>query len=98
MSSNCSEPSNKSSKNRRNLITRVDQNLKVYLSAGHSPSKEHSRYTSPSDSLEWDREHLKSEIESEVGSLDIETKELLNETEQLKDRVLRETGEGLIES
>lgn len=86
--------SDKSTKNRKNLITRVDDNLKVYLSAGPSPTQENSFRSTP-DSLEWDRELVKSDS---LGSLDYETKELLNEIEQLKNRVLSETGDGLVES
>lgn len=80
-------------------MTRVDHNLKVYLNAaGSSPAGNQtiSRHSTP-DSLEWDRELIKSEIGS-IASLDYETKELLNEIEELKNRVLSETGDGLAES
>lgn len=100
--SNDSELSNKSTKNRRNLITRVDHNLKVHLGGnnslivdGSSNVSYHSglSHRSTPDSLEWDQhqDHLKSDVDS----LDFETKELLNEIELLKNRVLSETGSGL---
>jgi hypothetical protein len=52
-------------------------------------------HLSTPDSLEWDanEEQLKSENDS--LELDYETKELLYEIEQLKNRVLEETGDNL---
>lgn len=96
--SNSSELSNKSSKNRRNLIKRVDHNLKVHFGSNSLLMVDGSNqsvlsHRSTPDSLEWDQQqdHLKSEVDS----LDFETKELLNEIELLKNRVLSETGAGL---
>uniref|UniRef100_A0A336KSI0 CSON014732 protein n=1 Tax=Culicoides sonorensis TaxID=179676 RepID=A0A336KSI0_CULSO len=93
--SNYSGLSNKNVKNRENLIRRVDQNLKVHMNAQLSVSStarsgNSSRRSTP-DSLEWDIDN--EQVKSEVDSVDFETKELLNEIEQLKIRVLNETGE-----
>lgn len=99
--SNYSVLSNKSMKNRENLIRRVDQNLKVNLhtntnlsTVSIARSGNSSRRSTP-DSLEWDIDH--EQLKSEVDSVDFETKELLNEIEQLKNRVLSETGEVVLE-
>lgn len=99
--SNYSVISNKSMKNRENLIRRVDQNLKVTLHTNTNlsvvsnvRSGTSSRRSTP-DSLEWDIDH--EQLKSEVDSVDFETKELLNEIEQLKNRVLSETGEVVLE-
>lgn len=98
--SNYSILSNKSTKNRENLIKRVDQNLKVnlhsntnLLTTSIARSGNSSRRSTP-DSLEWDIDH--DQMKSEVDSVDFETKELLNEIEQLKNRVLSETGEATL--
>lgn len=98
--SNYSILSNKSTKNRENLIRRVDQNLKVNLHANTNLSTvsiarsgNSSRRSTP-DSLEWDIDH--DQLKSEVDSVDFETKELLNEIEQLKNRVLSETGDVML--
>lgn len=92
--SNYSVLSNKSTKNRENLIRRVDQNLKVNTHVPVARSGNSSRRSTPDpDSMEWDLDH---NLKSEVDSVDFETKELLNEIEQLKNRVLSETGEGIL--
>lgn len=87
-------------KNRENLIRRVDQNLKVNLNTNQNLSTTSiarsgvsSRRSTP-DSLEWEIDH--DQLKSEVDSVDFETKELLNEIEQLKNRVLSETGEATL--
>ena len=51
-------------------------------------------HISTPDSLEWDIDQ-EQEIKSEDDSLDHETRELLYEIEQLKNRVLSETGPNL---
>ncbi|XP_063701843.1 uncharacterized protein LOC134831933 [Culicoides brevitarsis] len=91
--SNYSALSNKSAKNRTNLIRRVDQNLKVNPNAISMARSGNSSRRSTPDSMEWDLDH--DQLKSEVDSVDLETKELLNEIEQLKNRVLSETGEGV---
>lgn len=87
-------------KNRHNLIKRVDQNLikinstfteqtthlNVVVSSNHSGLS----HRSTPDSLEWDIDQ--DQMKSEADSLDFDTKELLNEIEELKNRVLNETG------
>ncbi|XP_055546398.1 uncharacterized protein LOC129730833 isoform X2 [Wyeomyia smithii] len=50
-----------------------------------------SHISTPEDSLEWDIGQDR-QLKSENESLDLETKELLLEIEQLKNRVLNETG------
>lgn len=50
-----------------------------------------SHISTPEDSLEWDVDQDR-QLKSENESLDLETKELLAEIEQLKNRVLNETG------
>ncbi|XP_053696440.1 uncharacterized protein LOC128743797 [Sabethes cyaneus] len=50
-----------------------------------------SHISTPEDSLEWDVDQDR-QLKSENESLDLETKELLLEIEQLKNRVLNETG------
>lgn len=98
--------SNKSSKNRRNLIKRVDHNLKVHFGGVDGDDGDQSVVMDPTnyscglsrrstpDSLEWDQ-HQDHQMKSEADSLDFDTKELLNEIELLKNRVLSETGAGL---
>lgn len=114
ISAGSSSISNKSSKNRRNLIKRVDHNLKVHFTGGPAGdvgagvNSQHSsiltmdrisnhsglsRRSTP-DSLEWDQQQ-DHQLKSEVDSIDFETKELLNEIELLKNRVLSETGSAL---
>lgn len=85
-------------KNRHNLIKRVDQNLikintfteqnhlNVVVASNHSGLS----HRSTPDSLEWDIDQ--DQMKSEADSLDFDTKELLNEIEELKNRVLNETG------
>ncbi|XP_039449907.1 uncharacterized protein LOC120428850 [Culex pipiens pallens] len=51
-----------------------------------------SHISTPEDSLEWDVDQDRQVCQSENESLDLETKELLAEIEQLKNRVLNETG------
>ncbi|XP_055597666.1 uncharacterized protein LOC129747454 isoform X2 [Uranotaenia lowii] len=53
-----------------------------------------SHISTPEDSLEWDVDQDR-QLKSENESLDLETKELLLEIEQLKNRVLNETGANL---
>ncbi|XP_058447392.1 uncharacterized protein LOC131427855 [Malaya genurostris] len=50
-----------------------------------------SHISTPEDSLEWDIDQDR-QLKSENESIDFETKELLLEIEQLKNRVLNETG------
>lgn len=101
--SNYSEFSSmKSVKNRRNLIKRIDHNLRVQynqqnrdyntLTTGPSSIASCSHISTP-ESLEWDVDQ--DQLKSDNDSLDLETKELLYEIEQLKNRVLNETGDNL---
>lgn len=59
------------------------------VSCGSYASSSH--ISTPEDSLEWDIDQDR-QLKSENESLDLETKELLLEIEQLKNRVLNETG------
>lgn len=62
------------------------------VSCGSYASSSH--ISTPEDSLEWDIDQDR-QLKSENESLDLETKELLLEIEQLKNRVLNETGANL---
>ncbi|XP_062551309.1 uncharacterized protein LOC134216435 [Armigeres subalbatus] len=62
------------------------------VSCGSNASSSH--ISTPEDSLEWDIDQDR-QLKSENESLDLETKELLLEIEQLKNRVLNETGANL---
>ncbi|XP_035783597.1 uncharacterized protein LOC118461872 [Anopheles albimanus] len=67
-------------------------------SVGGSSDLSHISSSTPDGSLEWDLDQdrqLKSEHDGGESEIDFETKELLLEIEQLKNRVLNETGAAL---
>ncbi|XP_058816693.1 uncharacterized protein LOC131679967 [Topomyia yanbarensis] len=64
-------------------VTRTPSICGSYASSSH--------ISTPEDSLEWDIDQDR-QLKSENESIDLETKELLMEIEQLKNRVLNETG------
>lgn len=84
------------------MIKRIDHNLRVQynqqnrdyntLTTGTSSIASCSHISTP-ESLEWDVDQ--DQLKSDNDSLDLETKELLYEIEQLKNRVLNETGDNL---
>jgi hypothetical protein len=81
-------------KEQRNDYYQHEKNDQMTASIQSIPSCSLSHLSTP-DSLEWDanEDQLKSEHDS--LELDYETKELLYEIEQLKNRVLEETGDNL---